>query len=248
MAIIVGGGGSQPVGPLSQAIDGYSWSQIKDIANRRTSNVGAKLLNLDAELHDVLQDFCSRHNWHWRRRSFTFNTVIGQPNGVYDLSNAGGFDFLDIKKINTVRWFKSEVDWVTLDPLRTADEIEQGLYATSMGMPDSFLIVPGTTRVMKIVPLADQIYPIQVNYWAVPNPDLSAIPERVPLVPGQLHRILIKGLEAAILDTIPTGTARAAKKQSDYEKMIQEEWINIEYVDGKTQIFNSGEEAVLAFG
>lgn len=222
---------------------GLSWSQIKELANKRTDRRGEKTLDLDYELLAVLQDFCSEYPWFWRRITASVAAVAGQS--VYDLNQPS----LEIERIIRAYYVAGANDERQMCLISDTDAMMAMVEGSDTpSYPARFMREPGTPSSIRINP-PDGAYNMRFLVWALPAMNTDAIGDAVPLVPGYLHHILVKGLEFSIFRyTIGEGAAKTVACKAEYERLVIKASSNRDGVAGIVREYTSGETAIASTG
>lgn len=228
---------------VSATTGGLSWTQIKEMANKRTDRRAEKTLNLDFELLDVLQDFCSEYQWFWRRLSANISTTAG--NQVYDLSDPA----ITVEKIIKAYYIAGVNQRAQLALVTDEDAMINMLEGWDVpGCPAKFMREPGTANSIRINP-PDSIYRMRYMFWALPAMNIDAVGETVPLVPSQYHPILVKGLERNIFRyTIGEGTTKYTAANGEYERLKAKASENRNGVTGVVREYVSNEDGIRSTG
>ena len=196
------------------------------LARARTEQRGAKVLDLYNELLVVIQDFCAARPWPWRKKLYSFSSVATQP--AYSLptqSTANGSQ-CDVDEIENVQIVEGADDADLLDEI--VSEIDQARRQTadSEDRPDSYFRSLGDYSKLVLSPTPDAAYPMVLAYWATPVDALTS-GDSIPLVPPQLHGVLVKGLEAFILRyTLGEESTKYTSAKTEYDNKIAQAWGN----------------------
>lgn len=219
--------------------------EIQTLASVRTERIADNILDMDDEFIDVVQDFCSRARFHWRKKTFTFTTVAGTSE--YDLSSSSYGDIDDLEQLINLRYVASATD--VRDPMSEisdSDQQDRLLADTSTtDIPTAYFIKPGTFYTVHLSPIPKAAYSIRGSYWAIPqNAELTS--RAVPLVPSLFHRVLAKGLERNIWRVkYGDNDGKFLKADADYEKGVAEAVAKANFGTRKERFFrNNTEEAV----
>jgi hypothetical protein len=221
--------------PISQTapLKKMKVSDIIEIANQRTERRGEKTLNLKAELLGVLQEFCQEHRWYWRRKSCVINTVAATYQ--YDLTEQGVANVTDFEQVSQAGVKLFDASGNVLGKLTPVFDIDQQeIYAESQdsGQPTVYWISENST--LNLYPNPNDVFRVRIPYWATPGMDPDSLPEEVPLVPPNLYRILIKGLEAQILRyTLGEGAAKYEAARTEYEKLVTKAAMKVNFAPGE---------------
>ena len=238
------------------AIGGFSWDQVKQVANRRTEGRGSSL-DLDAEAFVALQELCLETRWWWRRRVATLNLIAGQPQ--YDLTNTAGFNAADFQQFakNGVKLFSpgsppqqpppnpwQNNPWYSPEPVFDVDEQDRIIVMQTTYPPTTpcryFMKPGGNSSVIWFDPIPDAPYPAALGYWAVPNYSADSAPQVIPLLPQWMQPTLIKKLEMQILAFM--GEEFAEKYQAsvaEYGRDLERAKLYRQFADGFVQEFRS---------
>lgn len=205
-----------PVPPLG----GWKRSQLIDTADRRTDRRASKKLDLDSEFLTALQEFCLEHRWPWRRKTKRFDLIALQS--AYDMTDPLVMDMQDMHVFQQhgVHLITPPGDPVEMTPVFDVDEQDRLLDSTAPSdQPGVYFMQPHLT--FNVHPTPDQIYSIRASYWAVPNPQLVAQDDTIPLVPGYLHHLLCKKMELNLLRfTIGEGAAKYMTVAKEYDRLL----------------------------
>ncbi len=250
MPIIV----NQPLGvprPISTR-GGWTAQQLIELADRRTERRGSKVLDLRAEFLLALQEFCLEARWPWRRKTTEFTTTAGS--WQYDLSDPNNANAADLHQFvqHGVKIYNNPGNptaYVELPPLFERDQQDSAIFSNSnnpplvTGLPQRYFMMPGDFLTLVVTPVPDQTYPIQVAYWAVPAPTSDSLPEVIPLVPGFLHHVLLKKLEASIFRfTLGEGNAKYMAVSAEYQKLIDKYQLTSGFVPGERTDWTGAED------
>jgi hypothetical protein len=230
---------------LYPSAGGLTPARIKEMANRRTERRGEKTLDLDYELLDVIQDFCSRYYWYWRRLTAVLTTAPGVA--VYNLADQNGANALNCEKIISAHYVRGTDDMCQLSIVTDAGEVSRIIEgeSTSSGEPSRILREPGYDSVVRIAPTPNAAYRVRIMFWALPSMATDALGETVPLVPARCHRILVRGLEANIFRyAIGEGAAKYTAAKQDYESLVAKESENRHGFTGIVREYTCQESAI----
>lgn len=197
---------------------------IVALATARTEQRGAKVLDLYSELLIVLEEFCKARPWPWRKKLYTFNTQANTPMYALPTQKQTDGSLCDVDEIENVQIVRAADDSDLLDEV--VSEIDQARRQTqdSSDQPDSYFRKLGDYTNLILSPIPDQVYPIVLVYWAIPVDAVQAA-DPVPLVPAQLHGVLVKGLEAFILRyTLGEESSKYTNAKAEYEAQITRAW------------------------
>jgi hypothetical protein len=226
--------------------------RIIELANWRTGRVGEKKLDLDGEFLGVLQEFCAEYRWYWRKRSVSFATVAGVA--TYDLGATQAdapdqcIDALDCEEIISVKLFSAPKEYTRLIPLFDTDSQDEALEDDSTGKPGHYFIEPGSSRTLRITPIPDDAYRLRISFWAMPNTTADTQSSSIPLVPGYLHRILVKGLEAQIFRyVLGDASKQYLGAKAEYEATVARAAEKRDFAVGKAREWTSSEEAIRSY-
>lgn len=201
-------------------------TDIVTLATARTEQRGAKVLDLYTELLIVIQDFCAARAWPWRKKLYPFNTVAQQAKYALPLQNSGAQNgsACDVDDIENVQIITAADDADLLDEI--VSEIDQARRQTAdtTEKPDSYFRALGDYTSLILSPTPNAAYPMVLTYWATPVDPLTQ-GVAVPLVPPQLHGVLVKGLEAFILRyTLGDESAKYVNAKSEYDAKVAQAW------------------------
>lgn len=198
-------------------------SEIIELANELTERKAEKILNLPLLFTHVIQDFCGRNRFWWRRMSVSFSTVLNTR--TYDFTNATTFPSLT--EINVEEIVKLVIVEAT-NPIKTTElvpvfddqtliEMQQN---TQSGKPGRYTIDSNGNTVLRL-DLPDGVYSMVLTFWAMPNPGTDTAVNTVPLVPVPHHKALVMGMEYRIWKSIygPTDP-KVVSAKDDYENAI----------------------------
>jgi len=229
---------------------GMSRQRIIQLADQRTGKIAQGKVNLDAEFVAVLQDFCGEYRWYWRRKSVGFDTTPGVPS--YGLAAAdNSIPAVDCEQIIRVLAFgvpgtDDTHSYKNLNPILDPEAQEVAIYNEAMqGPPRSYFIDPGSSNILRLCPTPDQSYSIRVPYWAMPNLAFDDLSNDIPLVPGYLHRLLVKGLEAQIYRAVIGERAPAYQvARGEYEEARDKAALRREFTVEQGREWSNQEEAI----
>jgi hypothetical protein len=223
---------NQPLGPPTQLSTrgGWTCSQLIELADRRTERRGSKLLDLQSEFLMALQEFCMEKRWPWRRRTTQLTTTAGS--WEYDLTDPTNANVPDLHQFmqHGVKTYPNP--GAPTSSLEITPLFERGLQDAAIfsarnyplqfsGPPSQYFMMPGAFLVMALTPVPDQVYPISIGYWSVPNINEDSLPEAIPLLPAFLHHALLKKLEAQIFRfTLGEGTPKYQAAMSEYTALV----------------------------
>ena len=239
-----------PVMDTSRTVKaGMSRQRLIQLADERTGKIAHGKLNLDAEFVTVLQDFCGAYRWYWRRKTVGLDTTPNEP--TYGLSvSDGSIPAVDCELIIRVLVFgvpgtTQANPYKKLTPLLDPERQEVAIWDTTQGPPCNYFIDPNTSNVLRVTPIPDQEYPVRVAYWAMPNLAYDDLANQIPLVPGYLHRLLVKGLEAQIFRYV-IGEASTAymSAKSEYETGRDDAALRREFTTEQGREWTSQEHAI----
>jgi hypothetical protein len=208
-------------------LGGWTTSALIELADRRTERRGSKTLDLDAEFAMALQHLCMEKRWFWRRKLVVFPLVIGT--WQYDLSAVGtlllpGPNAKDIHQFvkHGVRYYPSSSTDASseITPLFEREQqalaMYQNAYNPQQKPPRQYFMNP--FMVLNLTPVPDQAYPVSLDYWAYPTREVG---EQIPLVPGYMHHVLLKKLEAQIFRyTLGEGAAKYQAAMGEYAALV----------------------------
>lgn len=204
-------------------------SDIIELANQLTERKAEKVLNLNLLFSHVLQDFCGRNRYWWRRWSVTFTITAGTQ--TYDLttiSTTPSLSEITVEEIIKVGLIlpgqNPPVSY--LIPIFDEEgyiEMSQGLNPSGLAeavAPGRYTMYAGDYKTL-LFDIPDNNYTMQLVFWAMPNPNTDTTSNSVPLVPPAHHKALVSGMEQRIWETIfgPTNPKVVAAKQR-YEDAI----------------------------
>jgi hypothetical protein len=222
------------------------------VANIRTGRVGEKKLDFDGEFLAVLQEFCAEYRWYWRKRSVAFSTVPGVS--TYDLGSPQAdapeqcLDAIDCEEIISVKMFSVGKQYHKLLPLFDTDSQDEALEDDGTGTPSHYFIEPGSPRTLRVTPIPDDAYRLRISFWAMPNTTADAQSSSIPLVPGHLHRILVKGLEAQIFRyVLGDASKQYLGAKTEYEAAVARAAEKRDFAVGKAREWTSSEEAIRSY-
>jgi hypothetical protein len=210
---------------------GWTSTALIELADRRTERRGSKTLDLQSEFIMALQEFCMESRWEWRRKVATFNLQSGV--WQYDLTALPGATFAvnDIQQVvkHGLKFYPnagSPQNWAEITPMFEKEQQTAAIYSNTNvpapAPPQQYFRMPGIALNMAIWPVPDQNYPATLDYWSVPNIDPDAVPEQIPLVPPNLHHVLLKKLEAEIFRyTLGEGTTKFQAAMQQYTMLLQ---------------------------
>ncbi len=219
---------------------GMTRTAIIDMANRRTKGIGAEL-DMNGEFMDALQSLCMEHWWWWKKKVVYWDTETGVS--AYDLAEPESPIYeLDVHKVVGVFLYDASGCKTELTPIfDEAAQIEM-LQNPGSGKPGVYFIIPGTLNQVQLFPAPDQPYRVWFNFWAMPNMTVDRLDDKVPLVPGFLHRLLVLGMECNILRT--TDYKKFIATQALYDKKVEDADQAKNFADGDTTSWASEDTAI----
>jgi hypothetical protein len=225
---VIAGPSSQPA-PRGKV----SVNQIIEMVNKRTERRGEKTLDMRAELLGVIQEFCQEHRWFWRRKSVILNT-LADGTYQYDLTDTGGANIADFEQISQAAPKIFTSGGVYLGKLQPEfDPDQQDILAEdqSSGQPSCYWITGPST--LNVYPKPNGVFRIRIPYWANPAMTPEEMDDVVPLVPPNLYRILIKGLERQVLRyTLGEGSAKYLAAKTEYEELVLKSAMKEDFAPG----------------
>jgi hypothetical protein len=231
---IFDGGGGAPVALAAGRT--FTRQGVIDAAHRRTKKIGEHL-NANVEFLTALQEFCAEHRWYWRRRSVRFDTAPSA--NVYDLAEQGA---ADCERIIRVNWVKGPRSLTKLDPIFDHDEQELTLDDDREGPPERYF---RDGDGLHITPTPNAAYSIRIPYWAVPVSLPEQQPNQIPLVPGNLHWILVLAMEKNIYRAVLGDAAKQyISALSAYQAALDKAANQIEFTDGNNREWISQERGI----
>lgn len=159
------------------------------------------------EFWQALDEFTTEKHYWWRRKSASFQTVIGQQD--YDLSSdaTGSANAPDCEEIEEAFVVNADPQCHPkhVNPLFSARQVLAAIYGTAVQpepIPHSgYFIVPGEFQQLSLAAPAQSVYTIGFTYWAVPMIVSSDVDnDYVPLVPPYLHWGLTYMLERRVYE------------------------------------------------
>jgi hypothetical protein len=170
-------------------------SEVIKLARNKTQYRGEKL-DVDTMFKNRLLSFCLEDYFWWRRKSFSFNSVVGTA--AYDITNTdvianGVYDLDEVIKVFRV---DAGPKLCELDPVIDPMVMEFAQEDTTRDLPGSYFFVPGAATTIQLVRIPNSALKYRVQYWAVPNdnPNAQADDDAVALVPPQYHFALVDGM------------------------------------------------------
>lgn len=200
--------------------------QVIALATARTEQRGAKVLDLYGELLVVIQDFCAARAWPWRKKLYPFQSVASQPLYALPTQSTSQGSLCDVDEIENVQIVQGADDAELLDEI--VSEIDQARRQTvdSTDHPDSYFRSLGDYTKLILSPTPDAVYPMVLVYWSTPVDGLVS-GAAVPLIPPQLHGVLVKGLEAFILRyTLGEESTKYTSAKAEYDAKVAQAWGN----------------------
>ena len=151
----------------------------------------------------VLQDFCGRNRYWWRKWSFSFNTVLGTP--TYDLSaitTTPSLTDISVEEITVLSMINAGTV-VELDPVfddQTVNSMIEGYNingTTGAVTPSRYTIDPNGYSGLRI-DTPNGVYKLRASAWMMPNPATDSTSDAVPIVPPWHHKAIMAGMEAYV--------------------------------------------------
>jgi hypothetical protein len=220
-------------------------SDIIKQVNTLTENRASKLLDMNAMFNTRLQKFCQEKRYWWREQVASFTTVAST--GTYDLASASYGEMDDLDEIVRVIVVNNAAagDVTELTPIFDPTTRLVESLKTGTGKPSAFCIEKNTIRTLRLSPIPDGAYTVQVIYWAIPALLVSQSDEEIPLVPDRYHHVLISGLKMDVLEYLfgveSPKYLVAAKEYAEGIAKAESKW---SYSVQKVTEFRSREEAV----
>jgi len=220
-------------------------TDLIQMANKRTEFRG-KALDLPNELVMAVQELCQERRWHWRKQSIAFPT---EPNvAVYDLSALNTFTGLTVERVCggyvNRRWqgpkiFDGSGGYGDLTPIFETDVQEQFRESEETGQPGRYFM-DGQDQ-FRLCPTPNGYYTVRVPAWVLPN--ATPMAETIPLIPGYLHQLLLKKLEAQIFRyTLGEGNAKYVAAKAEYDAALQRACKTIEFAEGRVREWTTQDE------
>jgi len=152
-----------------------------------------------------LDEFCGEKHWWWRRKAFSLQTIVGQPQ--YDLSANGtgaanAPDCIEIEEMFVINAQPQYWPW-GVPPHFTARDQIAALYgnnqiAGTVPQTGYFMALAGFQELVFMNP-PTTVNTVAATYYAVPMVTDTAT-DAIPLVPPNLHFGLIYMLERRIYE------------------------------------------------
>lgn len=210
-------------------------SEIIELCNQLTERKGEKQLNLQSLYRIVTQDICNRQRFWWRRLTFSFNLVVGQP--TYDLTQVTPTPananveilFEEITKLSLLL-SPNPLQLAQLVPVFDPETLVEMINNTSLtsptsGNPNS----PGGRYTMDVdyktlrLDPPDNAYQAFIVGWAMPNPGTDSTNDNVPLIPPWGHKVIVSGLNAKIFKfAYGSKNPKTIDAQEEYEQGIMD--------------------------
>lgn len=230
-----------PVVPVSTSRGGLTPAQIVARAKDLTEKKGT--YDPTGIFQDTLLEFCQEARWHWRKLQSPFTT---DGSISYDLSDkAIVHDELEAKYFEKfikrgVRVYSSQgchyVDPIFEDEIQS--EIMENGESCPAGIPCRYFIEPGSYCTIHFDRPVIAGLSVRPWYWGLPSLSYGDLPAVVPLVPGYLHHMLVKGMVRNIYSILSAQGATsyvAAKKSADddYAYYLLKAKGSRDFADGK---------------
>ena len=234
-------------------VGGFSWSQIIDMANRRTEQRGASL-NLDSELYIALQELCLERRWWWRRRVNLFTITAGISQYNLNTTGNGQLNAPDLQQVakNGFKIFASGAQpqqnlpgcwphcYTCPEPVFDVDEQDTILAMQSQypaNVPCRFFILPGNTNILVVDPVPNLTCPAALGYWAVPNYQDDDDDLTIPLLPTWMQPVLLKKLESQIerFSQSDEGPQKYEMVMEEYGRLLEKAALYRDFADGKVE-------------
>jgi len=140
-----------------------------------------------------LDEFCQEKHYWWRRKAFSFATVIGTKS--YDLADPVVGNAPDLQEIEEVFSVNANPqDWPgRIPPELTSRDLIASIYGTAIQsqIPQSgYYLGFSQFQEFSFSEIPQQVYTVAGTYWAVPMVT-DTTEEIIPLVPPNLHYGLI---------------------------------------------------------
>jgi len=237
-------------------VGGFSWSQIIEVANRRTEQRGTSL-DLNGELYIALQELCLEKRWWWRRRVSLFTIVANQS--MYDTTAfldttsptaATPINAPDLQQIckNGFKIFSTGTPpqigqivcpprYVCPEPVFDADEQDTILAMQTTwppNVPCRFFIIPGQAQTLVVDPIPNLTCPAALAYWAIPNYTDDSEDLAIPLLPAWMQPLLIKKLESQIerFTQSEEGPQKYQMVMEEYGRLLDKAALYRQFADG----------------
>lgn len=235
-----------PVVPVSTSRGGLTPAQIIARARDLTQKKGT--YDTSGVFLDALIEFCQEARWHWRKLEAPFTT---DGSVSYDLTDtaivSGGKEAKYFQKFvkNGVKIYQGRAcSWA--DPVFEEDrqnELMQFADSNPSGIPCEYFIEPGSYCTIRFDRPAIAGLTVRPQYWALPNLAFDDVSNVVPLVPGYLHHMLVKGMVRKIFAYLAADGAAnyaAAKKvaDDDYMYFLMKAKGSRDFADGKITEFS----------
>jgi hypothetical protein len=174
---------------------GWSVTKIIQQCHGRTENrCLGKPVDWYMEFWQGLDEFCQEKHYWWRRKTASFQTVIGQQD--YDLSSAAGGNAGDCEEIEEA--YAINAPPITgharhVHPKFTARAILTSIYGVNAVPPtpipsEGYFLVPGEFQQWSFSQIPQTVFTVGFTYWAVPMIVAPGVQnDVVPLVPPYLH-------------------------------------------------------------
>lgn len=172
--------------------------------NGKTENALVGQVDLNSLFLEVSQEFCGEHRYWWRKKRFTFPTVVGTD--TYDLTdtttvvttpaNIGPFveEITFIGRVDGTKMCK-------LDPIFDDQAIAEWTLDTSQDKPGLYTIATNNAsnnQTIRLHKVPNAVYTIHVTAWMMPNAVTDSNDDVIYIVPPILHHVLQAGLEREV--------------------------------------------------
>lgn len=222
-------------------------TELIELVNQLTERKAESILSLPLLYQHVLQEFCGENRFWWRKRTVSFNTVVGQPQ--YDLTQVVTTPVLtdiSIEETTRLSMVVNTTDLIELDPIFDDLTISEAIEDTgTTGPPNTYGFDATDWKTLRIMPIPDNVYKLRLVAWFMPNPATDSTSDAIPLVPPHLHRGIVHGMEKYIWRVVygqedpKTMTAQAA-----YDKAVAQAQIRPRFTTNYTSQLISQENSV----
>lgn len=226
-------------------------TEIIELVHQNTERKWEKL-NIRAAMSIVLQDFCARNRFWWRKGSFSFNTMQGTP--TYDLTlitTTPALTELAIEEIIVLQMFQSATpQLVTMEPVLDDEQIGfmvEGFNANGTAgqvTPERYTFDPNDYKVIRI-DAPNGVYKLRAQCWLMPNPQSDSVNDAIPLVPPWHHKTIVAGMEAYIWKRVyGPGDDKYITAKQEYEDDILNAQARPSFTTNRANHMVSSEQAI----
>jgi len=194
-----------------------------DLGIEMTEN-RVKKLTLSAWLDTVISGLIHEKRWWWRKKTFTFTSVVGTQQ--YDLASATIANADDFEEMINLSRVISGVAAAEIKYRSSPTDLQAILHSTTSGTPANYISVPGSPKVIRFGanPVAAESY--RGLYWAGHNAKLGASEETIPLIPENFHYVVVEKFMVRLFQYLfgqndPRYISQVAQAQEAYDQLCR---------------------------